>query len=59
MGVETCAFSVTTATMDDAKQQLTAHAHEAHADMMAAATPESMEQWDKKLEEVWAAAPEA
>ncbi|MGB4076785.1 MAG: DUF1059 domain-containing protein [Minisyncoccia bacterium] len=58
VGGGTCQFSVTAATPEDAKQQFMAHAKEAHADMVAAATPESMEQWNSMFDGVWAATSE-
>lgn len=59
IGGGTCAFSVTAATSEDAKQQFMAHAKEAHADMVAAATPESMATWNTMFDGVWAGTPEA
>lgn len=59
VGGGTCSFEVTTGTAEDAKQQFMAHAKEAHADMVAKATPESMTAWNAMFEKVWADAPDA
>lgn len=59
VGGETCPFSVTSETAEDAKQQFSVHAKEAHAEMVAAATPESMGEWNTMFDGVWAAAPTA
>jgi len=58
VGGEGCDFEVKAETAEDAKAQLSAHAKEAHAEMMAAATSESMEEWDKNFEKVWAETPD-
>ncbi len=57
LGGGTCAFSVTSETAEDAKQQFSAHAKEAHADMVAASTPESMAAWNAMFDKVWAETP--
>ena len=58
VGGGTCAFEVTTETMEDAKMKMGEHANEAHADMVAAATPESMSEWNVMFDKVWAETPE-
>ncbi len=58
VGGDTCSFEVTAETMEDAKAQMGAHAKEAHADMMAKSTPESMAEWNTMFEKLWAETPE-
>jgi predicted small metal-binding protein len=53
-----CAFTATGSTQDEVKGLLSAHAKEAHAEMVAAATPESMEEWGKMYAGVWESAPD-
>lgn len=59
VGGGSCPFEVSAETLEDAKMQMSAHAKEAHADMMASATPESMAEWNTMFDGVWAAASEA
>ena len=54
-----CDFEVTAETKEAAKEQFSAHAKEAHTDMVEAATPESMEKWNTDFDKVWEEAPEA
>jgi len=58
VGGGTCAFEVTTATPEEAKQKLGEHAKVAHADMMAKSTPESMAGWNTMFDKLWAEKPE-
>ena len=53
-----CKFEVTAATAEEAKKKLGEHAKVAHADMMAKATPESMADWNKGFDKLWADTPE-
>ncbi len=49
-----CDASFTADTPEDAKAQLTAHARESHADMMAKATPEDITKWNANFDNnVW------
>lgn len=59
VGGGTCAFEASGTSADEIKQAFMAHAKEAHADMVAAATPESMEKWNADFEKVYAETPEA
>jgi len=53
-----CPFEVSVETAEEVKAQFSTHAKEAHAEMMASATPESMAEWDKNFDMVWGEAPE-
>jgi len=53
VGGEGCDFAVMAETKEDAKNQFSAHAKEAHAEMMAKATPESMKEWGEMFDKVW------
>jgi predicted small metal-binding protein len=53
VGGGTCPFEVTTATAEEAKTQMGDHAKEAHAEMIASATPESMAEWNTMFDKVW------
>ena len=54
-----CTFEVTGETAEEVKGKFHAHAKEAHAEMVAKATPENMEQWNKDFEKTWADTPDA
>ena len=58
VGGGSCAFEVTAATPEEAKQKMSEHAKVAHADMVAKATPESMAEWNTMFDKLWAATPE-
>ena len=53
-----CSAVFTAETPEEMKGRMTAHAKEAHADMMAKATPESMKEWDEMFQKQWDATPE-
>ena len=59
VGGGTCTFEVSAATPEEAKQKFGAHAQVAHADMVKAATPESMAQWNADFDKTWAGTAEA
>ena len=48
-----CSFEVTAGTAEEAKAKFGEHAKEAHAEMMAKATPESMQEWNVMFDKVW------
>ncbi len=52
VGGGTCTAEYTAATAEEMKKMLTDHATEAHAEMMANATPESMTEWDAMFQKV-------
>jgi len=56
IGGENCTFEVTAETMEEAKGKFSEHAKVAHAEMVAAATPESTKKWNEMFEKTWAAA---
>jgi predicted small metal-binding protein len=58
VGGEGCAFEVTDATVEEVKAKFGEHAKEAHADMVAKATPETMAGWNKGFGKLWAETPE-
>ncbi len=58
VGGGACTFEVTAQTLEDAKMQMSAHAKEVHADMVAKATPESMAEWNTMFDKLWAETPE-
>jgi len=53
-----CPAEFTTATEAEMMEKMSAHAKEAHADMMAKSTPESMEEWNTMFHKVWEETPE-
>lgn len=59
VGGGTCSFEVTAETAEESKMKFSEHAKEAHADMMAAATPESMKEWNEMFDKVWHDTPAA
>ncbi len=59
VGGGTCAFEVTGASADEIKEKFMAHANEAHAEMVAAATPESMAKWNADFDKTYAETPDA
>lgn len=54
VGGGTCPFEVTVATAEESKAKFSEHAKVDHADMVAAATPESMKEWNAMFDKVWA-----
>jgi len=54
LGGETCTFEVSAETPEEAKQKFSDHAKEAHPEMVAAATRESMKEWGEMFDKVWA-----
>ena len=53
-----CPAKFTAETAEEMKTMLSEHAKEAHAEMMAASTPESMEKWNADFEKVWSETPD-
>jgi len=53
-----CSAVFTAETPEEMKGRMGAHAKEAHAEMMAKATPESMKEWDETFQKQWDATPE-
>jgi predicted small metal-binding protein len=58
VGGGTCPAEFTAATQEEMRTMLGDHAKEAHADMVASATPESMAEWNAMFDKVWAETPE-
>lgn len=59
VGGGTCPFEVTAATAEEAKMKMSEHAKTMHADMVASATPESMQEWNMMFDKLWAETPES
>jgi len=53
-----CPVEFTAATSEEMMQKLGEHAGEAHTEMMAKATPESMEEWNIGFRKTWEETPE-
>lgn len=51
-----CTFEVSAETAEEAKSKFNEHAKQAHADMVATATPESMKEWNGMFDKVWESA---
>lgn len=58
VGGGACTFEVTAATAQEAKMKMSEHAKEAHADMVAKATPESMAEWNAMFDKLWEETPD-
>lgn len=58
VGGEGCDFTASGETAEEVKGKLSEHAKVAHAEMMKNATPESMEEWNKKYQKLWDETPE-
>lgn len=57
VGGGACTFVVMFETAEEAKAKMSEHAKEAHAEMVAAATPESMAKWNTMFDELWEKTP--
>ncbi len=53
-----CSFEASGNTAEEVKAKMGEHAKMAHADMIAKATPESMADWNKMFDDLWAKTPE-
>lgn len=59
VGGETCKAEFSGETAEEVKQKLGEHASVAHREMMEKATPESMEEWNKMYQNLWAETPDS
>lgn len=53
VGGDSCDFSVTTSTIQEARMKLLEHAKEAHPEMFKSATPDARTEWETKFKNVW------
>ena len=58
VGGGTCNFEASGMTAEEVKMKMSEHAKEAHADMVAQATPESMTEWNQMFDKLWEETPE-
>jgi predicted small metal-binding protein len=59
VGGDACSFEASGETTEEVKAKFSEHAKEAHADMLAKATPESMAEWNKDFDKIWEETPES
>ncbi len=59
VGGEGCDAVFSAETPEEMMEKMGAHAKEAHAEMMANATPESLKEWGGMFRGVWDATPDA